>query len=228
MYNDAIQQAVNASLLDAMPQGIYIKDKDLVFRYGNHLAVEPSGLKADDYVGRSDWEMPWDKHAQSYIDYDNDTLAGHHYSKLSLSNGTDGEKIVIHDRKFVLSGLNGEQLGVIGTFKIIPFKYFEVFKVINGLTQDSYKICADLNNYLNSTKENYTLTKKESTCLFYTLHGKSAKEIARVMGISNKTVEFHIANIKIKWNCNTKQDLFVKAFELGCFNVLPLHILQEL
>jgi DNA-binding NarL/FixJ family response regulator len=58
-------------------------------------------------------------------------------------------------------------------------------------------------------KQNYLkqLTKREQECLHYVLRGFSAKQISRKLYRSNRTIEAHINNIKIKLKCKNKAAL---------------------
>ncbi len=51
------------------------------------------------------------------------------------------------------------------------------------------------------------LSKREIECLHYLIKGKAAKEIARQLDISPRTVELHISHIKNKMNCRTSLEL---------------------
>ena len=51
------------------------------------------------------------------------------------------------------------------------------------------------------------LSKREIECLHYLAEGKAAKEIARKLDISSRTVEIHIANIKGKMKCKSSLEL---------------------
>ncbi|MBK2086294.1 hypothetical protein IB678_03255 [Francisella adeliensis] len=73
-------------------------------------------------------------------------------------------------------------------------------------------VCINLNhiheqdfkkNFLNASSPDIdiTLTKTELICLNYLTNGQTAKEIAREMLISPRTVEFHLSNAKTKLNC---------------------------
>ncbi len=61
----------------------------------------------------------------------------------------------------------------------------------------------------------FPLSKRECTCLFYLLRGKTAADIAKLLFISKRTVETHIENIRTKLNCRNKSEIFDKIFELG-------------
>jgi DNA-binding CsgD family transcriptional regulator len=45
--------------------------------------------------------------------------------------------------------------------------------------------------------------------------GKTSKKIAKCLGISYKTVDFHIANIKLKLNCYRKSDIVESYLDLS-------------
>ena len=52
-----------------------------------------------------------------------------------------------------------------------------------------------------------SLTKREWECLKHIAHGRTAKEIARILLISYRTVESYIDNVKQKVGCNSKSEL---------------------
>lgn len=45
--------------------------------------------------------------------------------------------------------------------------------------------------------------------------GRSAKTSAKLLDITERTVLFHIKNIKEKWECKSKDEVFKKAVEKG-------------
>ncbi len=49
-----------------------------------------------------------------------------------------------------------------------------------------------------SSKQLEILSKRERTCLEYAAKGKSAKETARDLGITHRTVHFHLENARKK------------------------------
>lgn len=54
------------------------------------------------------------------------------------------------------------------------------------------------------------LSNREIDCIYFLLHNKTAKETAREMNISHRTVEFYLEGIRIKLNCESKSDLILK------------------
>lgn len=54
------------------------------------------------------------------------------------------------------------------------------------------------------------LTEREAQCLHYLSQGKSAKETSTMLHISQRTVEFHLNNVKEKAGCRSKLELLTK------------------
>lgn len=59
------------------------------------------------------------------------------------------------------------------------------------------------------------LTRRELEVLQWVMAGKSSWEIARITGCSEATVNFHLANVRQKFDVNTRQQAVVKAIALG-------------
>ncbi len=55
------------------------------------------------------------------------------------------------------------------------------------------------------------LTAREQECLTYLIAGKSAKQTGAILNISQRTVEFHLDNVKVKVGCRTKLELLGKV-----------------
>ncbi len=77
----------------------------------------------------------------------------------------------------------------------------------DSLIKASYQSSARLANCDKKT-ELACLTKAELVCIKLYVAGKISKEIANMLGISERTVEKHIENIKLKLNCKN-------LFQLG-------------
>lgn len=59
------------------------------------------------------------------------------------------------------------------------------------------------------------LTRRELEVLKWVMAGKSSWEISRITDCSEATVNFHMANVRQKFNVNTRQQAVVKAIALG-------------
>jgi DNA-binding CsgD family transcriptional regulator len=59
------------------------------------------------------------------------------------------------------------------------------------------------------------LSNREKECLLWTALGLSAKEIAQRLGITYRTVEFHLQGAKQKLSANNRVHTVAKAISLG-------------
>jgi LuxR family quorum-sensing transcriptional regulator LasR len=59
------------------------------------------------------------------------------------------------------------------------------------------------------------LTRRELEVLKWVMVGKSSWEISKITACSEATVNFHIGNVRQKFNVNTRQQALVKAISLG-------------
>lgn len=81
-------------------------------------------------------------------------------------------------------------------------------------------------NLTTSIPDNkFGLSNRELECLFYTLRGKTARQIADIMALSKRTVESYLETIKNKIGCANKADLLVAAVSHGYMNYIPQHLL---
>ncbi len=111
---------------------------------------------------------------------------------------------------------------------------------LNIVSTDSLEVCSQSSFKLNKSicnmqKTFYTvlnqdvtilLTKRQIECLSLMTLGKTSKEIARSLGISFRTVQDHIQNIKIKANVQYSKELI----PIGVKNNLPkygLHLVED-
>lgn len=63
--------------------------------------------------------------------------------------------------------------------------------------------------------ENGYLTKREAEVLKYVIVGYSAKKIARILNLSNRTIEAYSNSIKMKFRCSTKAEVIFAAIKNG-------------
>ncbi|WP_229207109.1 MULTISPECIES: LuxR family transcriptional regulator [unclassified Duganella] len=66
-----------------------------------------------------------------------------------------------------------------------------------------------------STAPAVKLTARELECLKWVAAGKSSWEVSRILGRSEATVNFHLANIMRKFDVSTRQQAIVKSIAAG-------------
>lgn len=59
------------------------------------------------------------------------------------------------------------------------------------------------------------LTARELECLRWVMEGKSSWEISQIRMCSEATINFHVLNLKKKFNVQTRQQAVVRAIKLG-------------
>lgn len=104
----------------------------------------------------------------------------------SILKGLDKSFLPVSDlyKKKSYAMRNGSQNNLNNLIQSLPFNKFKVDnKALNGLS------------------------KREIQCMLYTSYNKTAKEIAKLLGISHRTVEAYLENLKIKLNCHNKHEL---------------------
>lgn len=87
-------------------------------------------------------------------------------------------------------------------------------------TSKSHKIQVKNDHIIESSKTGLTLgtlylTQRECECIHYLAIGKTAEEISIILGISKRTVETHIENIKIKLDCRNQFRLGYLLGQMG-------------
>lgn len=70
-----------------------------------------------------------------------------------------------------------------------------------------------------------SLTNRETACLLFLMKGKTAKQIAREMCISYRTVECFITHIKEKMHCNLKSEIIALAYEYDLLKIIQKDLL---
>jgi DNA-binding CsgD family transcriptional regulator len=76
-------------------------------------------------------------------------------------------------------------------------------------------------------QEKIVLKTKEAECLFYLSRGFSYKEIAKVQGITYRTVVDHIERLKLKFDAATTADLISKALAAGYPGSVPQRFFNQ-
>ena len=61
--------------------------------------------------------------------------------------------------------------------------------------------------FLGEKYQNIYLTHREAECVLYLLKGLTVRTVAEKLGLSARTVEFYVNNIKAKLKCRTKIEL---------------------
>lgn len=175
---------------------VFWKDLNSRFLGCNQKFLASTGRNTQqNFVESSDYDMPWaQKYADIYIKDDQNVME------------TGIPRINYKE-------LHQQLDGTIKTVLVSKIPLYDEYKQVKGL----------LGFYIDiSIQEIFTtirLSKRQMECLFYLVRGMSAKQIARKLNLSNRTVEDYLENLKLKFDCTHRSDLVIKAIEMGFGNV---------
>ena len=187
--------------------------------YCNDLFLKYAGAKfMDQVLGKTDINFPWGKYADYYRKYELDALNGKIYSAIHPAKDALGREILIFNTKAPRYNKEKKIVGLVGhVIEIVNPGMLQ----LNHLLKQTDIVQTEQKYIVGENPEGIKLTCREEEILFYLLRGKSAKIMAKILGISPRTVEVHIDHLRFKFNCKTKNELFTQAVEKGYFNVIP-------
>lgn len=206
------------------------KDKDSVFVYANAEYGKIIGVDHHlDCIGRTDFDMPSPtvECAESFQQQDNLVIStGNRMRVLDIHPYSDGSW---RAHLFTKTPWINEQNETIGTiFSGLELKDTAILEVghwicraagLNKNEQASFNL--DINN------QPIKLNTRESEVLFLLLYGKKPQYIAKVLGVSVKTVENYVLRLREKFNANSKSELLDLALDLGFGSHIPESMLKR-
>lgn len=223
------------SLFDQMPGCWGCKDNNSVFMYANKAYASIIGVEEDkhlDIIGRTDFDMPCEtvncadlfrKQDKSVIDTGN----GLKILDIHPFSGNEWKayiftKTPLYDRDKNIIGtiFHGEDITHPNMLELGCF----LSKMSSGIKNE---LLSGQNSFvLNGKIKKIHLSDREEECLFFILRGKTVKLIARFLGLSPRTVEEHVANLKIKLNAQNKYELIDNAIQAGFLSMIPERLLK--
>lgn len=220
------------TILQQMPGSIVWKDVNSVYLGGNLAVAKNCGYRyAEDLAGLTDYDIKCKaaEQADTYIQKDTKVMQENLiYRDIGVDHYADNTLKVLYATKKSLKDKHNQVVGIITMMQEITHPrllsgFFRAVDFEENTTQPKpglYELC--------ETYPNFNLTKKETTIFYYLLKGKTAKETARILTLSPRTVEHHINTIKYKMQCCNKSQLFEKAHINGFKSVLPINIMLGL
>lgn len=183
------------------------------------MFLQYAGAKLmDEVLGKTDADFPWEKYTNYYRNHELDALNGKIYSAIHPSKDALAREILIFNTKAPRYDKEEKIVGLVGhVIEIVNPNMLQ----LNHLLKQTDIVHSEQKYIVGKNPEWIKLTCREEEILFYLLRGKSAKVMAKILGISPRTVEVHIDHLRFKFNCKTKNELFAQAIEKGYFNVIP-------
>jgi DNA-binding CsgD family transcriptional regulator len=218
-------------LFDQMPGCWGCKDENSIFMYANKEYSKIIGLKENnlEVIGRTDFDMPCStvSCAELFRKQDKEVIVTQKRMRVLDIHPFDGgewKAYVFTKTPLYDHSNNGKIIGTIfHGADITNTSMMELGSFLSKMREDiTHEFLGAQSSYLLGSEFcKIKLTVREAESLFFTLRGKTAKQIARYLGISYRTVEEHINNIKTKFNAQNRYDLIDKAIQAGFLNTIP-------
>lgn len=172
----------------------------------------------DNIIGLSDKELRDYSETSYRFHRANDQLALKGVTVMALHQGNEAyKKLFYYLVKKPYQDAAGKLAGVIYHCQ----EFHGSINLQDLLVNDKHIISAEPYYRINPIDNRHSLTKRELQCLFYVLRGCQSREIAEKLGLSKRTVEFYIDNIKSKFHSKNKSELIASAIQAGYLNYLP-------
>jgi len=218
-----------ANIFNELPGYIGWKDKNSVFLGCNINNARAVQLKhPQDIIGLSDMDLidQTEKSAHFHRRHDQIALEGHIIKTLHPSTHLSNNKTYFQTKKILKQGEK-----IIGTiYHCVEFIISNLFAKMQDIDKrNSPSAILPLYYELESNTDNnpYHFSPRELECLFCLLRGMSAKQIGIILGLSKRTIEFYIDNIKNKVGCNKKSILLELTLEKGYLKYFPQQFLKS-
>lgn len=223
--NNQNRAGMDISDLLKLPANVYWKNRDGFYLGCNdtkaqaacfHSRSDIIGTKIQDYVKKNNAELV-EKIDQlvmgsNIVQYKIE-CADFIHPKSYIRDPQLSTYISIKQPLYNLSGIVIGMLGVSINFKLLPYIDWSQFRELlskDGLSNIEQAITSHL---FKQQAELESLTNREKQCLFYISRGRSIKEIARLLQLSQKTVEYYRDNVKVKLNSTIKSEIIDKYLQ---------------
>lgn len=221
-------------LVNQMSGLFVVMDKNSRFIFANNVAAKWAGFKSSDsMLGKTYCDMLCKASNQHDIFANQDTVTRDrdtHVKIVGYYQYADKWHLVFGE-KYPLRDNEGNLMGTVSHFNdVTNCNIIDLSKFLK-ITQKggSIKLDREQKGYvIENHYPDITLPGRQSECLFFLLRGKTAKEIGKILGLSYRTVEGHIEQIKCKFDCSSKSELLEKAISYDYMNIIPERLFLSL
>lgn len=230
--NLEIKTALN--IFNSLPDFVCWKNSDLQYVMINDITAELFGFKSSkiSYKGITDFDLKCDAAdlAEDYRRDDEMVLnSGKSLTIINFCRYKQDQWKLLFGRKSRLLGDDGHPRGVFARF--LDVTDCPLMRMVYGLFHTDVATFRGKQNKVKQVSyivkdrfDDFGLSHRESEVLFFLIRGKTAKEIARLIDLSNRTVEKHLDRIKNKLDCASRSELIEKAIVSGIGAIIPASI----
>lgn len=159
--------------------------------------------------GKTDFDLPWAQYAEQARNDDQIALNGEVFQGIEYGSFPGVAKdIPFYITKHAFYDVMGQARGVYASgYPLLDLKsHSEITSLIKSDNSEPDRL---------AKPETPELTNIEKICLHYIVRGKTCREIANIRRKSVRTIEFHLDNLKRKFDVRTKSELIDMAINSG-------------
>ena len=213
-------------IYEDVPFIVTYKDPSLSMLYCNKLMREYVGVKQQDQiVGKSDYDFRWADFADLYTRHESDALHNKIYMAMFPVCDFEGNHALVSCHRTPIFDKDDQPNGVLSHTYFLYNK--ESLELTNLLSKNEPENKFKTYTVGAAKFSEIKLSEKEHECLFYLIRGKSCKKIGKILGLSFRTIEDYLVNLKIKFNCNSKGELIESAIQKGYLYDLPISLMTK-
>jgi DNA-binding CsgD family transcriptional regulator len=215
-------------LINSVSGNVFWKDKNHKLLGCNHNNAKLKTLfkinSLQDLFGKTIYEIWPHEYAENIAKNDEEVLqTGTEKIFEEPGLNSNNEPALFLSKKMPLYNADNTIVGLIGISFEITSHHSRLINFLLDNTNQLKKILVNapakrntsLNRvYLTIANENIYLTPREVQCISCLFEGKTAKEIAKILNISPRTVEYYIAQLKLKLQCRTVTELVAKLWPM--------------
>lgn len=185
------------------------KDINSVFLGCSDVLAIKSGLMTSNLIGLDDRDLIWRERAAQYRSDEKLVLNLKTTRCIQESLKTVNGDETILTFKTPMIDSSGFINGIFGI--CFTLKENSLLEAVNWINQLGILAVDPMLLPVPNQALMQQLSKREQECLYHLTHGKSVKEIAKLLVCSPRTIETHIDNMKAKLQCYTRSELVSKA-----------------
>ncbi len=186
-------------------QGVHFYCKDKKGKYlncGAEMAYGAGLNKIEDLIGLTDFDFIWSEDATDFRENDQKVISKEisaiFLENSAIFNGADYTKTQLLSYKKPLYACSKKIIGIMG------------ISIASDIYEASKK-CRASNQWMNHFK----ISQREKDCLYHLVYGRTAKQTAKKLSISHRTVEEHLTSARRKLKCSNRSQLIEKIISLG-------------
>lgn len=220
------QSITETAVLHQLPGAVFVKrvlQNTSYYSWMNRFTANIMGYHDEtELIGVAESEIPLlTSVAKDLNYYDQQIIAGDEATFLNVGQYAIPNVVALLIKKKPLRDSSGSIRSVLAIATPINSLVMKKMSLANLLENQPSQHHITVYQFLDDFPS-LGLTKRESQCFYYLLRGKSAKEIAKILNIVNRTVESHTRNIKSKLGVHTRSQLYDFAFDKRLLHIVPL------